>query len=71
MTRIRRYGLVEVGMVLLEESWHWGWALGYQKPKISPVLTPTLSLSVLPADPELLSYFSSSMSACLSPCFGP
>ena len=30
--KIRKYGLDGVGVILLEEVFHWGWALGFQTP---------------------------------------
>ena len=66
-------GLVGVGVALLEEVCHWGWALGFQKPKPG-----ALSLSLLSASPAVcqsrcrhLSYLSSTRSACILPCFLP
>jgi len=49
---LSRDGFLGVGVVLLGQVCHWGWALGFQKFKSSDVE---------------LSNFSSTMSACMHP----
>ena len=58
---IRRYGLVGVGMAVLEEVCHWGRALRFQMPKPGPV-----SLS-LPANLNV-ELSAASAAPCLPAC---
>ena len=46
--RIRRYGRAGVGVALLEEVCHWGWALRFQKSMPGPV-----SLCMVPVDQDI------------------
>jgi hypothetical protein len=61
--KIRKYGLDGVGVILLEEVFHWGWALGFQNPKPSLVLL--LFLFSLDQDVELSA---TSLPPCLPLC---
>jgi hypothetical protein len=66
---LRRCGLMGVGVALLEEVCHWGWALRFQILKPSPVWHS------LPAAYRsrctTLSFFSSTTPACMPPYFLP
>ena len=48
--RVRRCGLVGVGVILLEEVFYWGRALRFQKPKTCPV---SISLCLLLWDQDV------------------
>jgi hypothetical protein len=64
---IRRCGFVGIGVALLEEMCHWGWALGLQKP--SPGLVPFSLHAAYRSRQRTLSFFPSTMSACTLSCF--
>jgi hypothetical protein len=66
-----RHDLVGVGVALLKEVCHWGWALRIQGPESGLV---ALSLFLLPVDLDielLATYFFITMSAWVPLCFLP
>jgi len=59
-------GLGGVGVALEEEVCHWGWALRFQlQSQTWRLLSPSCYLPIC----RMLGPFSSTMSACVPPCF--
>ena len=67
--KIRRCGLVEVGVVLLKEVCHMGWALRFQRPRRGQFQSS--SLSWLADQDVALSYFSFVMRAAIRALWSP
>jgi hypothetical protein len=65
------YGLVEVGMTLLEEVCHWEWALRFQMLKPGSIRILLSLPAVFGSGCRTLSYFFSTMSACVPTYFLP
>ena len=64
MRRIKRCGLVDLGISLLEEVYHWKWAVRFQKPKPAP-----LSHFLLPGDSDVELLATSPALYLLACCF--